>query len=94
MVKEQGVKSDILDGGHGAQTAACAISPRSLNQPMEQVLWSPRSGPTSRQEREPTGELRDEELNAVTGGLVVNAIIVTLVGLLLRAVNQPEPAKK
>ena len=31
-------------------------------------------------------ELRDDELNGVTGGLVVNAIIAVLIGLLL-----PEP---
>jgi hypothetical protein len=37
-----------------------------------------------------TRELRDDELDAVTGGLVVNAIIVTLVGLLLPAVNPPK----
>jgi len=28
-------------------------------------------------------ELRDDELNGVTGGLVVNAIIAILIGLLL-----------
>ena len=32
-------------------------------------------------------ELRDDELDGVTGGLVVIPIIMTLVGLLLPAVN-------
>jgi hypothetical protein len=34
-------------------------------------------------------ELRDDELNGVTGGLVVNAIIAVLIPLLL-----PDPPKK
>ena len=34
-------------------------------------------------------ELRDEEVGAVTGGLVVNAIIAVLIPLLL-----PDPPKK
>jgi hypothetical protein len=34
-------------------------------------------------------QLQDDELDAVSGGLVVNAIIVTLVGLLLPAINEP-----
>jgi hypothetical protein len=34
-------------------------------------------------------ELRDDELNGVTGGLVVNAIIAILIPLLL-----PDPPKK
>jgi hypothetical protein len=34
-------------------------------------------------------ELHEDELDAVSGGLVVNAIIVTLVGLLLPAINEP-----
>ena len=32
-------------------------------------------------------ELRDDELDAATGGLVVPAIIMPLVGLLLPAIN-------
>jgi len=35
----------------------------------------------------PVRELRDDELDAATGGLVVLAIIQPLVGLLLSAVN-------
>jgi hypothetical protein len=94
MVKEQGVKSDILMAVTARRRPRVPFRQDHSISQWSRYLWSLRSGPTSRQEREPTGELRDEELNAVTGGLVVNAIIVTLVGLLLRAVNQPEPAKK
>jgi hypothetical protein len=36
-----------------------------------------------------TGELRDDELDAVTGGLVVIAIIAILIGPLPPAVNPP-----
>jgi hypothetical protein len=43
--------------------------------------------PTSRQTREPADELRDEELDGATGGLVVISIIGIVVGLLLPAVN-------
>jgi hypothetical protein len=35
----------------------------------------------------PGGELRDDELNEVTGGLVVIAIIAVFIPLLLPAVN-------
>jgi hypothetical protein len=36
-----------------------------------------------------TGELRDDELDGVTGGLVVIAIIGILIGQLLPVVNPP-----
>jgi hypothetical protein len=36
-----------------------------------------------------TGELRDDELDGVTGGLVVIAIIAILFGQLLPVVNPP-----
>ena len=36
-----------------------------------------------------TGELRDDELEGVIGGLVVISQIVTLIGLLLPAANPP-----
>ena len=42
-------------------------------------------------------ELRDDELDAVTGGLVVNAIIAVLIGLLIpdtRPPTPPQPASK
>jgi hypothetical protein len=35
-----------------------------------------------------TDELRDDQLDKVTGGLVVNAIIMTLTGLLLPAIQK------
>jgi hypothetical protein len=36
-----------------------------------------------------TGELRDDELDGVTGGLVMIAIVAILIGPLLPAVNPP-----
>jgi bacteriocin-like protein len=41
------------------------------------------TAPTSKQMHEPLHELTDDELDQVTGGLVVNAIIAVLIGLLL-----------
>jgi hypothetical protein len=47
-----------------------------------------KSDDSSKLGREPQmRELRDDELDGVTGGLVVIPIIMTLVGLLLPAVN-------
>jgi bacteriocin-like protein len=40
------------------------------------------TAPTSEQMHEPLHELTDDELNQVTGGVVVNAIIAILIGLL------------
>ena len=40
------------------------------------------TAPTSKQMHEPLHELTDGELDQVTGGVVVNAIIAVLIGLL------------
>ena len=65
------------------------VAPRALSQCGDASDWmgrrSDRRKIMSKTSAEPR-ELRDDDLDRVTGGLVVNAIIAVLIGLLL-----PEP---
>jgi hypothetical protein len=79
----------FCDGGHSGADGRVCISPRLLDRRMEKGIMTTAISmePTSTQTREPADELRDEELDGATGGLVVISIIGILVGLLLPAVN-------